>query len=288
MELDRALPGWLAPSLGVLSFALVTWVETLRPLRAVRHGKPRRILRNVATGALAAVPAGLQGLLLAPVLVWVDRERIGLLHAFEIAPWLQVALGFLLLDATLWIWHWLNHAVPFLWRFHLVHHVDQDLDSSTALRFHFGEMALSVPWRLGQVVLIGSSPLALSVWGTALLVSILFHHGNAQLPLRFERALVRIVVTPRMHGIHHSTVRAERNTNYSSLLTVWDWLFGTLLLSVPQQRVRIGVPPFDEADERRVSFGCITALPFRDEASSGLRDAQGPPRMQSRASRLAE
>src|SRR5262249_54996648 len=106
-----------------------------------------------------------------------------------------------LLDYTLYLWHVLTHRVPLLWRFHQAHHVDLGMDASTALRFHFGEMVLSVGWRAGQVVLIGVSPLALSVWQTATLMEIMFHHSNVELPIEVEQWLCRLVVTPRMHGI---------------------------------------------------------------------------------------
>src|SRR5262245_64169997 len=94
-----------------------------------------------------ALVAPMQALLLSPLIERWESARVGLLHQLALPPWLHVALAVLLLDWTLWVWHWANHAVPFLWRFHLVHHVDQDLDASTGLRFHFGELALSVPYR---------------------------------------------------------------------------------------------------------------------------------------------
>jgi sterol desaturase/sphingolipid hydroxylase (fatty acid hydroxylase superfamily) len=151
--------------------------------------------------------------------------------------------------------------VPLLWRFHLVHHADGDLDASTALRFHFGEMALSVPWRALQVIVIGADPGALGLWQALLVPSILFHHSNVRLPIGLERALVRVLVTPRMHGIHHSTYRNETDSNWSSLLSVWDYLHGTALLAVPQREVRIGVPAF--ADPRTRTLGRMLRLPFR-------------------------
>src|SRR5207245_8958203 len=117
-------------------------------------------------------------------------------------------------------------------------------DASTALRFHCAELVISIPWRAAQVVVIGVSPLAFSVWQTALQVSVLFHHANVRLPLALERRLVRVVVTPRMHGIHHSTVRGETDTNWSSGLTLWDRLHGTLRPDVPPAAVTIRVPAY--------------------------------------------
>jgi len=166
-----------------------------------------------------------------------------------------------LLDYTLWIWHWVNHRVPFFWRFHSVHHVDRDLDASTGLRFHFGELGLSVAFRAIQIIAIGADPLSVAIWQMLLFISILFHHSNTRLPLALERVLVRIVVTPRMHGIHHSDYENEANANWSSLLSLWDYLHGTIRLDVAQQSITIGVPAFD--DPKRVTLGKILAMPFR-------------------------
>lgn len=174
--------------------------------------------------------------------------------------WLETALAVLLLDYSLYAWHVLTHKVPFLWRFHVVHHIDLDLDASTALRFHFGELILSVPWRAAQIVLIGVSPLSLSVWQTALHISILFHHSNVRLPNEFERRLNRLIVTPRMHGIHHSTVHEETDSNWSSGLTIWDRLHGTLRLNVPRNEITIGVAEYGE--RRDVEFLKLLAMPF--------------------------
>ena len=93
--------------------------------------------------------------------------------------------------------------------------------------------------RTGSLLSFG---LALSVWQKLLLLSVMFHHSNVRLPIKFERRLNRFLVTPRMHGIHHSIVRAETNANWSSGLTCWDWLHGTLRLNVPQNEIVIGVP----------------------------------------------
>jgi len=272
------MPAWLVPALVAGAFVLFTWLEQQRPLRAATRGKWRRVARNLGTGALsAAIVAPLQAILLAPLVERVEERRVGLLHLVALPSWLQIALAVLLLDWTLWMWHRANHVVPFLWRFHLVHHVDQDLDASTALRFHFGELSLSVLVRVVQVAVIGAPASAVAIWSAALFVSIFFHHSNWKLPLALERRLVRIVVTPRMHGIHHSTVRSERNTNYSSLLTVWDRLHGTWLLSVPQRKVEIGVPPLVDDEDARL--GRITLLPFRRSARAGLAEASGQPRV---------
>jgi sterol desaturase/sphingolipid hydroxylase (fatty acid hydroxylase superfamily) len=179
------------------------------------------------------------------------------------------------MDYTLYIWHVLMHRVPFLWRFHLPHHVDLDLDASTAVRFHAGELAIATGWRALQVTLIGVSPLSLSVWQTFVLLSVLFHHSNVRLPIQFEEKLVRIFVTPRMHGIHHSTIEEETNSNWSSGLTVWDWLHGTLRLNVPQDQITIGVPAYQNPDE--VKLRQILEMPFAEQRQTWLLPGDGKP-----------
>jgi sterol desaturase/sphingolipid hydroxylase (fatty acid hydroxylase superfamily) len=154
----------------------------------------------------------------------------------------------------------LTHRVPLLWRFHAVHHVDRDLDASTAARFHFGELALSVPWRAGQVALIGVLPRDLRLWQQALLVSILFHHSNLRLPWRAEQAISVVIMTPRLHGIHHADDEATRDANWSSGLTLWDWLHGTLRTGVSQAEIRIGVEGYHDPED--VTLPRILEMPF--------------------------
>jgi sterol desaturase/sphingolipid hydroxylase (fatty acid hydroxylase superfamily) len=236
--------------------------ERFAPLRRTVESKLRRVIRNLTVGGVSLLLTPLlQVPLLQPVASWIARDRIGFLQIVRWPRWLETAIAIVLLDYTLWWWHRANHRVPFFWRFHLVHHADRDLDASTALRFHFGELALSVPVRAAQMILIGVEPQMLWLWQTILFGSILFHHANVRLPLALERALARVIVTPRMHGIHHSDREDESNSNWSSLLSVWDVLHRTFRFDVPQERLTIGVPAYRET--RDVTIGKALLLPFR-------------------------
>jgi sterol desaturase/sphingolipid hydroxylase (fatty acid hydroxylase superfamily) len=242
-------------------FATTLCLELRRPLRRSVEPKLRRIVRNLTTGATAlAVTTLLQIPLLVPLSRWALAQRIGLLTMMPIPGWLRTALAVVLLDYTLWFWHFANHRVPFLWRFHLVHHVDRDLDASTALRFHFGEQALSILYRCVQIAVIGATPFAVWMWQAILFAAILFHHSNIELPIAWERRLVRLVVTPRMHGIHHSDRLNETNSNWSSLLSCWDYLHRTIILGIPQNAVTIGVPAYQNPSD--VTIGRILLIPF--------------------------
>jgi len=243
---------------GLLFFT--AW-EMIAPLRKMLEPKLRHVIRNLTVGGISlAILTLLQAPVLIPVVEWTTRHRIGLLNRVTMPEPLATIAAIVFLDYTLWWWHRANHQVPFLWRFHLPHHVDLDLDASTALRFHFGELTLSIAYRAMQILLIGTSVFQLWLWQTILFASILFHHSNARLPLGFERLLVRFIVTPRMHGIHHSDRLNETNSNWSSLLSAWDYIHGTMVLEVPQGEITIGVPAYE--DPSQVTIGKVLLLPF--------------------------
>ncbi len=259
--MTSGIPGWIAPTVVAVAFLLFLVAETLRPLRRQRESKLRRIGRNLTVAGLGlATIELLQIPILLPISAWVIRERIGLLHWLGVSGWARTLAGIVLLDYTLWFWHWANHRIFFFWRFHSVHHVDLDMDASTALRFHFGELGMSVAFRALQIIAIGVNPRAVAIYQILLFASILFHHSNTRLPFSLERVLVRLIVTPRMHGIHHSDSLNETNTNWSSLFSAWDYLHRTIRLDVPQEAIEIGVPAYQ--DPKKVTLGKILAMPF--------------------------
>jgi sterol desaturase/sphingolipid hydroxylase (fatty acid hydroxylase superfamily) len=263
----------VALSLGVLCGLFL--LERKRPLRSERESKLRRNGRNLIVASLGALTVHLlEAPVVRPLARVVERRRIGLLKQFFLPRSFGIIAAVILMDYTLYLWHVLTHRVPFLWRFHAVHHVDLDLDASTALRFHFGELAVSVPYRAAQVVLIGVDPEALSCWQMFLSLSILFHHSNVRLPHTVESALSWFLVTPNMHGIHHSSEPAEANSNWSSGLACWDRIHRTFRLDVPQEQIHIGVKGIDS--EERVRLPEILAQPFRDvpEVSAFLLNAK--------------
>jgi sterol desaturase/sphingolipid hydroxylase (fatty acid hydroxylase superfamily) len=231
--------GWL-PAV----FLSLFYLERRYPLRRQqREPVRRRVPRNLALAALtAAVIRAAERPLVTPLARQVERRGLGLLPRLRLPRWLETGLALVLLDYTLYWWHILLHRVPWLWRMHLVHHSDLELDTTTTLRFHFGEFVASIPYRALQVLLIGVRPRALALWQRLTLLEVLFHHSNVRLPIALERRLARLLVTPRLHGIHHSIVPQETGSNFSSGLAVWDFLHGSIRMNVPQARITIGVP----------------------------------------------
>lgn len=198
-----------------------------------------------------------------------ETRRTGLAQRLPLPAWARNIAGFLLMDYTIYVWHVLTHKVPALWRLHLVHHVDLDMDASTALRFHAADMLASAPWRAAQVALLGVSPRAFGAWQRFFFLAVLFHHSNLRLPERAERVLASVLTTPRMHAIHHSAVKDETDSNWTSGLSIWDRLHRTFRWDVPQRGIRIGVPGY--RDPAELALRPSLAMPFRPQ-----RDAWRP------------
>ena len=262
-----ALPVLAASALGIAACAVFV-AEKRRPLRRRTQAEPSRTITNLALGAMSLAVVQLVETPLTRTLARrAETRRLGLVQHLPVPVWTRDAAAFVLMDYTIYLWHVATHKLPWLWRFHLVHHVDLDLDSTTALRFHAADMAISAPYRAAQVALIGVSPRALRLWQGWFFASVLFHHSNLRLPARWERRLARVVTTPRMHGIHHRASRAETDSNWSSGLSWWDHLHGTFRLHAPQGA--IGVPGYRDPNALRVRPSL--ALPFGPQ-----RDAWAP------------
>lgn len=255
---------WWSGFLTIGTFAVLYLFEKQRPLRKQIEQKEIQTARDLAIAAAAGLAINtFEKPVAEKVTGFVEKKRFGLVKVFRLPKFLEVALAVVLLDYTLYVWHYLTHKSPFLWRFHKIHHIDLDLTAATALRFHFGEMTISVLFRAGQILIIGVSPKAYQIWQNLLFLSILFHHSNVRLPKNFEEKLEKIIVTPRLHGIHHSVERDEMNSNWSSGLTVWDFLHKTFRDDVPQNEIIIGVKGFSEKED--VTLGKMLVEPFTNQ-----------------------
>lgn len=247
-----------------ISALFIVVAERRRPLRRRTQAEPNRELVNLAMGAASALAILVaETPLVEPLARMAEERKRGIVRRLPLPEWARDIAGLLMMDYTFYLWHVLTHKVPLLWRLHLVHHVDLDLDASTALRFHALDMVVSAPWRAGQVALIGLSPRGLRLWQRFFFLSILFHHSNLRLPEGLERHLAWFLTTPRMHGIHHSAAKDETDSNWSSGFSFWDRLHGTFRLDVDQDAIAIGVPAYrDPAD---TGFGRSLSMPFRTQ-----------------------
>ncbi len=234
-------------------FVLLFALEKLSSLRKPTADLLRRLIVNGCISGVAFLvamtvvrPSALRAL------DWSAEQPFGLLHFLRLPGWAHFVVGFLLLDLFFYYWHRLNHKIPFLWRFHNVHHSDPDLDVSTGFRFHFGEVFFSTAFRVVQVSLIGVSLPTFAIYEIIFQANTLFHHSNLRLPIALERLLNKCLVTPRMHGIHHSQIRCETDSNYGVVFPWWDRLHRTLGLNIAQSEIKIGVPGYSSPQDNKL------------------------------------
>ena len=241
----------------------VLWViEGLLPMFEGREDRPRHDLSNLVLGVGNAL---LVSVLFAGatlyVTVWAETSGFGILHWLTLSPLLALVLAVVLLDLWQYWWHRLNHIVPLLWRFHAVHHADKELDVTSGLRFHTGEILLSSLARLAVLPLLGMSIEQVLIYESILLPVILFHHSNVRLSDPFDRGLRWLIVTPWMHWVHHSEYQPETDSNYSSVLSLWDRLFGSFRLVKDPRALTLGLEDM-EPHEWRTLRGML-AMPFK-------------------------
>ncbi|MDQ6623357.1 MAG: sterol desaturase family protein [Verrucomicrobiota bacterium] len=278
----------LIDSLGLIFAIVVVALLIMQwrwPLRRQHFTVVRRWLRN---GILAAPSLLISRILLVPipflVALWATRENFGLFHWLPAPAWIATVAGVFLYDYAYYWWHKLMHLASFFWRFHNVHHTDLDMDVTTASRFHLGEVLFSIFFRVAVVGLLGLNIWALAIYELLFSLANQFQHSNWRLPIGLERVLNLLFVTPRMHGIHHSIVQRETNSNWGTVFCWWDHLHRTLRLDVPQNAITIGVAAY--RDEAELTFGQLFVLPFRKQRPWRLPDGDVPTRAPQSADRL--
>ncbi|MEP0068811.1 sterol desaturase family protein [Pyruvatibacter sp.] len=193
---------------------------------------------------------------------FAQRMDVGLLNMLDVAQWVTVLAAIILLDAAIYAQHLIFHHVPVLWRIHRVHHVDRDIDVTTALRFHPVEILLSMVIKIALVVALGAPPAAVIIFEVLLNGTAMFNHANLRLPLGFDRALRWLIVTPDMHRVHHSVRVPETNSNFGFNLSLWDRLFGTYKDQPDDGHTSMTIGLSEFQDDRPARLGFSLWLPF--------------------------
>jgi sterol desaturase/sphingolipid hydroxylase (fatty acid hydroxylase superfamily) len=173
---------------------------------------------------------------------WAADAGVGVLNGMPAPRWLAVPATVVALDLVSYLWHRANHRLAFLWRFHQVHHSDPTFTASTGIRFHPGELLLSLPVRLGAVVLIGAPAEAIVLFEIVFGIANLVEHGDIALPPGFERRMGRVFITPALHRRHHTKLGPDRDRNFGTILAVWDRLLGTRVDNDSATRIETGLP----------------------------------------------
>lgn len=184
-------------------------------------------LYNIFIGVINLVFVFFGGYYFQQFIEYTNAKQFGILQWLNLPFSLQLIVGVLCIDCFLYWWHRINHIIPFFWFFHKFHHKDEKMNSTTAVRFHTGELILSYVVKFIFFPLLGISISAVVLHALILFPVILFHHSNLKISMQKDLFLRKFIVTPQMHRVHHSVIKKDTDSNYSSLLPYWDMLFNT-------------------------------------------------------------
>ncbi|GAV19587.1 hypothetical protein MMIC_P0535 [Mariprofundus micogutta] len=206
------------------------------------------------------LPAGATG-----AAVWAAGHQFGILNWLELPAPITIFAAVVLLDLIIYAQHLLFHALPLLWRLHMVHHADRDIDVTTGLRFHPIEIIISLLIKISCVVLLGAPVMAVIIFEVVLNGMAMFNHANVKLPRRLDALLRLLLITPDVHRIHHSIIKQETNSNYGFNLSIWDRLFGTYRAQPEKGHaaMRIGLEHLQQAPTHQLGF--MLRLPFHHQ-----------------------
>ncbi len=210
------------------AFGLLYLAEHVFPQKSHGINRPHD-LKNLAVGIFNFVLVFLVGIYYQKGIVYLEAHHFGLFNLIELPFVLRIFLELLLLDLFMYWWHRANHTLRFLWKFHRFHHTDTDLNSTSALRFHTIELSLSYVARLLVFPLLGFSFLGIIIYSLVFTPVVVFHHSSVRINKKKDAFFRRFIVTPRMHRVHHSIIREETDSNFSSVFPWWDKIFGSFI-----------------------------------------------------------
>jgi sterol desaturase/sphingolipid hydroxylase (fatty acid hydroxylase superfamily) len=242
-------------------FFLFLACELIRPYRPPSVSKAKRIITNISLTIINSVI--LNALFFAATLTtitYVSEHKTGIMNMIDMPSWPRTVLIILFLDFMLYIWHLLNHVMPLLWRFHRVHHSDLNMDVSTASRFHIGELSMSALIKIGLIYFIGADILSVVIFESLLVFAAQFQHSSLRVPDRFEKVFRMIFVPPSMHRIHHSVKIFQRDSNYGTILSIWDRLLGTMITDAKQEDIAIGLAQYRDFVNLKIHH--LLVMPF--------------------------
>lgn len=261
MILENEVALRLAFFFGILC-AVAIW-EALSPKRDRIISRTIRWTRNLSLVFLNSVVVRLVVPFTAVgIALYAEQNQLGLLNYLSLPFVAIVIISVLLLDLLIYGQHMVFHYVPVLWRLHRVHHIDQEIDVTTGLRFHPVEIILSTLIKCASVILLGVPVMAVVIFEILLNATAMFNHGNISLPVWLDRGLRLIVVTPDMHRVHHSLIMDETNRNFGFNMPWWDRIFGTYQAQPKRGHLDMDIGVKDYSDSQKIGIGALLIIPF--------------------------
>lgn len=194
---------------------------------------------------------------------WTIAHNFGILQWLPVMPlWLYALVGLFLLDLIgAYLVHLVEHKTKFLWRFHLIHHTDTWIDTTTANRHHPGESVIRFTFTAIGVLLIGSPMWLVFLYQTLSVVATQFNHANISLPKKVDTVLSYFIVSPDMHKVHHHYVLPYTDSNYGNIFSIWDRLFGTFM-TLPKEEIIYGIDTHQQPEEHN-ELKNLLKIPFQ-------------------------
>ena len=273
--LSEIRAGFQSVGLVVAALALVSLVEAVLPRRRRGPLRHAHFGPNLALGACTLALNAAGGAAIVLLLAREAERGVGLLRAFELGGFAELAVALLVLDFSLYVAHFSMHRIPLFWRFHSVHHADRIVDATTTFRQHPGEAVIRFAFTLATAGLLGTGPASYAIYRVAVAMSGLLEHADIRIPRSLDRKLALVTTWPGFHKLHHSRDRRSTDSNYGNLVSWWDRLFGTLSPCSLGESVDYGLDGLDDARTQSIS-GSLW-LPFRRAlpAERTLREMPG-------------
>jgi sterol desaturase/sphingolipid hydroxylase (fatty acid hydroxylase superfamily) len=265
----ETMPIWMKSG-WVLFVLSIFWVlEGYYRLVNLKYKKWKHAKANLILLVFVMIINAIFGIATAGVFVWLSESEFGLLHLFEAPVWVELIISIMVLDLIAqYIVHIFLHKIPAMWRLHIVHHSDKNVDTSTGTRHHPIDFIIRETFALAAVILMG---MPISFYFFYRILSILFTyftHANISLPLVLDKGLSYIIVTPNMHKFHHHFEMPWTNTNYGNMLSVWDRIFGTFVYD-DLTKIQYGIDLADHTDDENVFVQL--GIPFNKNVKSKAR-----------------
>ncbi|MBC7827775.1 MAG: sterol desaturase family protein [Chitinophagaceae bacterium] len=256
------------------SFLFFTLLEGIIPLLQMKYKKIRHTGINlffIVTSIAVSIPFAFIAVHSSD---WVTRHEVGVLHQVELPKWLYVIVGIMMLDfITSYLPHFVQHKVKWMWKFHLVHHTDTWVDTSTANRHHPGETVISMLFLIVAIFIIGAPPWLVILHQFIAVTFSQFTHANISLPEKMDNAISWIFISPNMHKVHHHHTQPLTDTNYGNIFSIWDRLFKTFAKS-DVSNLTYGIDTYPDQKEHD-NMGKLLVIPFEEYRAPATPPDQG-------------
>ncbi|BBH54561.1 sterol desaturase family protein [Fluviispira sanaruensis] len=250
----------------IIFFFIMVFIERKYPLREKKFSVKKRVLINLSFAFISFIIARSFSY---PIIFIVrgifGEDHFGILKILEFSAILSFIFSFIFLDYSQYVWHRINHSIPFFWTFHKVHHSDPDLDASTAFRFHFGEQFFAQFFRFFVIMLFAVQMEYVLIYDFISLFAIVFHHSNYY--FKYDKILSRVIVTPSIHSIHHSRDFSEMNSNFSVVFSFWDRFHRSFKMTENVAMIKIGLNDIAENDANKLLNILVWPFNKKDKGS---------------------